>query len=72
MTDNGAMSLNTDYIRQRREQLGLTLAQAADRAKFSNAQKWWQYEAGRIPDPQLSSLEAIAKALRCKVAKLIK
>ncbi len=69
---NGAMPLNLEYIRQRREQLGLTHAEAAERAGFPNRQKWYQYEAGHIPDPQLSSLEAIAMALRCGVAKLIK
>jgi transcriptional regulator with XRE-family HTH domain len=72
MTDNGRMPLNLDYIRQRREQLGLTQADAAKRAGFPNLQKWSQYETGRIPDPQLSSLEAIAKALKCGVARLLK
>lgn len=66
------MPLNTEYIRTRREQLGLTQAQAAERAGFPNLQKWSQYENGRIPDPQLSSLEAIAQALNCKVAKLLR
>ncbi|HYF36162.1 MAG TPA: helix-turn-helix transcriptional regulator [Prosthecobacter sp.] len=70
-TDNGAMPLNLSYIRQRREQLGLTLAQAAELAGFPNAQKWWQLENGRIPDPQISTLEAMAKALRCGAAKLL-
>lgn len=72
MADNGAMPLNIEFIRNRREQLKLTQAEAADRAGFSNAQKWSQYETGYIPDPQLSTLEAIAKALRCKVARLLK
>lgn len=71
MADNGAMPLNTDFIRTRRLALKLTQAEAAERAGFPNLQKWSNYENGRIPDPQLSSLEAIAKALRCPVAKLI-
>lgn len=70
--DNGRMPLNLEYIRQRREQLGLTQAEAAKAAGFPNLQKWSQYETGRIPDPQLSSLESIAKALRCSVARLLK
>lgn len=72
MTDTRAMPLNIDYIRKRRDELGLTQAEAADKAGFPNAQKWSNYENGRIPDPQLSTLEAIAKALRCPVAKLIR
>lgn len=66
------MPVDVTYIRQRRMQLGLTQQQAADAAGFPNLQKWSQYENGRIPDPQLSSLEAIAKALRCKVRRLLK
>jgi transcriptional regulator with XRE-family HTH domain len=70
--DNGPMPLNTGYIRQRREQLGLTQQQCADAAGFPNLQKWSQIENGHIADPQLSTLERIAKALRCKAAKLIR
>jgi len=66
------MPLDIQFIRSRRELLKLTQAEAASRAGFPNPQKWSQYETGRIPDPQLSSLEAIAKSLRCKVAKLIR
>jgi transcriptional regulator with XRE-family HTH domain len=69
--DNGAMALNIGYIRSRRKELKLTQAQAAKLAGFPNLQKWSQYEKGHIPDPQLSSLEAIAKALRCNIAKLV-
>lgn len=72
MPDNGAMPLNIEYIRARREQLKLTQAQAAERAGFPNLQKWSQYEKGRIKDPQLSTLEAMARALRCGVAKLVR
>lgn len=71
-TDNGAMPLNHDYIRARRLHLKLTQAECAAEAGMPNAQKWSNYETGKIPDPQLSTLEAIAKALRCKVAKLLK
>jgi transcriptional regulator with XRE-family HTH domain len=65
------MMLNIEFIRQRRETLKLTQAEAAKLAGFSNLQKWSQYETGRIPDPQLSSVIAIAKALRCGPARLI-
>jgi transcriptional regulator with XRE-family HTH domain len=70
--DNGPMPINLEYIRSRREQLGLSQDAAAKLAGFSNRQKWSNYETGQIPDPQLSTLEAIAKALRCKVARLLK
>lgn len=72
MADNGAMPLNHKFIARRRKQLKLTQQECADAAKFPNLQKWSNYENGRIPDPQLSTLEAIAKALRCKVADLIR
>lgn len=72
MTDTGAMSLNIEFIKERRLALKLTQAEAAERARFPNLQKWSQYENGHIPDPQLSSLEAIARALKCKVARLIR
>jgi transcriptional regulator with XRE-family HTH domain len=71
LADNGEMPLNAEYIRRRRDQLGLTQQQCAVIAGFTNAQKWSNYENGRIPDPQLSTLEAIAKALRCPVARLV-
>lgn len=64
--------MNVAFIRARRQQLKLTQQQCADAAGFPNLQKWSQYENGRVPDPQLSTLEAIAKALRCPVAKLIR
>jgi transcriptional regulator with XRE-family HTH domain len=69
--DNGAMPLNVPYIKRRREQLGLTQQQCAEIARFPNSQKWSNYENGRIRDLQLSTLERIAKALRCTVARLV-
>lgn len=65
------MPLNTTYIRSRRLQLGLSQAEAAELAGFPNLQKWSQFECGRIADPQLSSIEALAKALKCGAGKLI-
>lgn len=66
------MPLNIEYIRTRREQLGLTQEEAATAAGFANRQKWSQYEAGRVPDPQLSTLEGIARALGCDVGRLVR
>ncbi len=67
-----AMPLNYAFIRKRREQLGLTQKQCADAAGFPNLQKWSNYENGRVPDPRLSTLESIARALKCRVPQLIK
>lgn len=69
---SAALPLNTDFIKARRAELQLTQAEAATRAGFPNPQKWSQYENGRIPDPQLSSLEAIARAMECRLSKLIR
>jgi transcriptional regulator with XRE-family HTH domain len=67
------MPLNIEYIRQRREQLGLSLEDAAKAADLKGGrQKWWNLEAGNIDNPKLETVYAIAKALQCKVAKLIK
>lgn len=70
LVDNGRMPLNTEFIRARRLKLGLTQADAAEKAGFPNLQKWSQIETGRIPDPQLSTLETIARVLKCKLDQL--
>ena len=57
--------LRTDEIRRRRERLGLTMAQAAERAGFKTAQHWNSIESGWRPNIQSSSLAAVAKALEC-------
>jgi transcriptional regulator with XRE-family HTH domain len=71
VSDNGQMPFNYKAIRPRREKLGLTQQECADAAGFPNLQKWSNYENGRVPDPQLSTLEAIAKALKWSVKNLI-
>jgi transcriptional regulator with XRE-family HTH domain len=65
------MPFNNAYMKRRREQLKLTLEQAANAAGFKNRQNWYAYETGRLPNPNLLTIEAIAKAIGCKTHRLI-
>ncbi len=65
------MPLNHSEITRRREAKGLTKTDAAKLASIS-VQQWNDIESGRYPDIRLSTLEAMAKALKCKVQDLIK
>lgn len=68
------MPVNFDEIRRRREALTLTQQEAADRAELpgeNNAIRWADIERGRREDLRISTLEAVAKALRCKVQDLL-
>jgi DNA-binding XRE family transcriptional regulator len=69
---NAAMPLNVAYIKRRRDELKLSQQQCADLAGMSNRQKWCDVETGDADNPKLKTLEAIAKALKCRVADLIK
>jgi len=60
-----------DWIKARRKRMGLTLAQAAERAGMSNAIQWHKVESGTISDPKASTLLRIAKALRCNPIELL-
>lgn len=61
-----------ERIIARRLELGLTMAQAAAAAGFSNAQKWWQYERGSQQNPRLFTMCAIAVALNWPVKQLLR
>lgn len=63
--------LNTTFIRNRREALGLTQQQAADAAGLSDRQRWYKFECGRVDNPELSTLLGIARALKCSIDKLV-
>ncbi len=68
------MPLNTDYIATRRAFLNLTQQQAGIAAVFDPlhaTQRWSDYERGRPQSPTLATLEALAKALRCDIGKLV-
>jgi transcriptional regulator with XRE-family HTH domain len=64
------MLLNHTEIRKRREKLGLSQSQAAERAGMLRP-NWARIELGNQSNPKLSTLGKVAKALRCKVASLI-
>ena len=65
--------LDLDYIRSRREALGLSLADAAKLAGWGkNRGHWFDIESGRKPNPTLKTLVQMAAALKCKPGKLIK
>jgi transcriptional regulator with XRE-family HTH domain len=64
--------VRTDIIRQRRNQLGLTLADAAERAGMRSLIQWQKIESGTTRDPQVSTLLRIAKALRIKPERLLR
>lgn len=67
--------LDRDEIRRRREQAGLSLRDAARLAGWGDGDggrsRWHRVETGDIIDPQLSSVEAMARALGCKVDNLL-
>lgn len=51
-----------DRLKERREELGLTLQQLADKIGVSNATVQ-RYESGRIKTPRMPQLQALAKVL---------
>ncbi len=66
------MPLDTEKIRQLREELKLSQEDAAQRAGLSNRQHWHQIESGGKPNVTLETLERIAKALKTTPCDLIK
>jgi transcriptional regulator with XRE-family HTH domain len=71
MPDNGRMPFDWKRIKPRRVKLDKTMPQCAADAGLPNRQKWYQYETGKVPDPQLSTLEGIARALDWDVNDLL-
>lgn len=64
------MPLSPTKIFNRRKALKLTQTEAAARAGMHHP-SWARIESGRRKDPALSTAEAVAKALRCPLAKLL-
>jgi transcriptional regulator with XRE-family HTH domain len=64
--------LDTEFIRTRRKKLKLTQTQAAKLAGIATNVHWSRIEAGKIKGVKLDTLAGVAKALRCKVARLLK
>jgi len=65
------MPVSFDGIRMRRQRRKLSLTEAAKAAGWT-PQKWANLEAGRRPDPRVSTVETVAKVLGCKVDDLLK
>ncbi|MEM9753663.1 MAG: helix-turn-helix transcriptional regulator [Planctomycetota bacterium] len=57
------LPIDTAKIRELREAAGLTLAEAASRARMKSHQQWWQVEAGKRPDPSVTTLQRMAHVL---------
>lgn len=64
------MPINPTAIRAARESLGLTQQQAADAAGIARP-NWARLEAGNRPDPQLSTVEAVAEAIGVRVESIL-
>ena len=64
-------------IKARREQLELTMEEAAKRAEFlapngePHRQRWYDVESGRRREISADTLYAVAKALRCTMESLM-
>lgn len=68
------MPVDFAEIRRRREKIGLTQQEAAARAGWTGPNdkvRWFDLEKGKYPDPQISTLEAAARALECSVQDLL-
>jgi len=64
------MPLDPAKIKAERERRKLTQAECAERAGMPQPH-WARIELGGRPDPQLSTAERVAGALRCPLAKLL-
>jgi DNA-binding XRE family transcriptional regulator len=64
------MPLDPTKLKARRERLGLTQEQAAQAAGMVR-EAYARIESGARTDPRLSTAQAVAKALRCPLAKLL-
>lgn len=58
-------------IKLRRTGLKLTMAEAAQRAGFKQRQDWNKLESGRIANPTVATLYAVAQVLSCSMEDLI-
>lgn len=63
------MPLDPQKIRHRREALKLTQAEAAERAGMPRPH-WSRIESGERTDPNLSTAERVASALKIGLTKL--
>ena len=64
--------LNTKKMREKRQALGLTQQEAAEKAGFGDRQRWSDIESGRRSNVTIETLEQIAKTLGVKACDLLK
>lgn len=57
-------------VKSRREAAGLTQAEAAERAGWSQS-RWADFERGRFASPGLETYRRAAEALGCKLADIL-
>jgi len=72
MTDNKRMPIDREKMKRLREQLGLSMDEAAAKAGLTGRQHWHQVETGKSDDIRISTLERIAAALGVKAKDLLK
>lgn len=70
--DKSAIPIDTAKIKELREGLGLSMAEAARRAKLPSRGRWWQIESGDLENVTVVTLERIAAALGVKAKDLLK
>jgi transcriptional regulator with XRE-family HTH domain len=63
--------LDVEQIGARRQELGITQAEAARRAGFRSVQQWSGVERGVTPNLSIRTLDAIATALECDARDLL-
>ncbi|MEM1012521.1 MAG: helix-turn-helix transcriptional regulator [Planctomycetota bacterium] len=66
-----SVPLDLDKLKQLRADAGLTMAEAAERARLSGRQAWYAIESGRNADVRVSTLERIAAALGTTARELL-
>ena len=65
-------SLNLKRIRELREGKGMSMEQAAIKARMSGRQYWHYIESGTLKDIKLSTLERVATVLGVTAKDLLK
>jgi len=63
---------DTEKMRTLRQELGISMSEAAKRAGFANRQRWYEIESGATTNIKLDTLNAIAAALKVKGRDLLK
>lgn len=63
-------SVNGEEVKRRREAMKLSQAEAGRQIGFT-AQRWSDMENGRIPNPRLVTLVAVARVLKCGLDDLV-